>query len=98
MLVLREGEELLGTLVVDVRSSTVRLFKMEIPGETDSPQARLCGDSLLRAAAVFGMDAGAYRLESLLEGWDSFLIARGFQREEKKLYCLLSKIIRKCGD
>lgn len=93
-----DGEKRLGLLAVDLPCAAVRLLNIKISNEAEPPQVQQYAESLIRAAAVYGMNLGAYRLESLLTGWDAFLTARGFRQNGEKTTCLLSQIVRKCSD
>ncbi len=95
-----EGDKELGYVVVDVRSSVVRMLKMEISGcgnlaEMDV-QSRMYADSMMRATASYGATLGAYRIESQVKGLQQFLFGCGFIQSNHKLSSPLSNFIKIC--
>ncbi|WP_312693663.1 hypothetical protein [Caproiciproducens sp.] len=100
VLVMSEGDKELGYVVVDVRSSVVRMLKMEISGcgnlaEMDV-QSRMYADSMMRATASYGATLGAYRIESQVKGLQQFLFGCGFIQSNHKLSSPLSNFIKIC--
>lgn len=100
VLVMSEGDRELGYVVVDVRSSVVRMLKMEIFGcdnlaELDV-RSRMCADSMMRAAASYGATVGAYQIESQVDGLQQFLFGCGFIQSNHKLSSPLSNFIKIC--
>ena len=84
----------LGYVAVDVKDSVLRMRKMEEP----DLNARICSDSLMRAAASYGANKGAYRIETEVPGLGTLLKASGFLAEGRKFVCDLSKIVKICKD
>lgn len=77
-----EGEERLGWVAVDLRSSVLRMLAMELGGrrvaDTLAPENAFCADFLMRAAASYGANHGAYRIASHLPGLEPILRPIGF--------------------
>ena len=91
----------LGYVAVDVKDSVLRMRKMEVFGsnlEQPDLNARICSDSLMRAAASYGANNGAYRIETEVPGLGTLLKASGFLAEGRKFVCDLSKIVKICKD
>ena len=91
----------LGYVAVDVKDSVLRMRKMEVFGsnlEQPDLNARICSDSLMRAAASYGANTGAYRIETEVPGLGTLLKASGFLAEGRKFVCDLSKIVKICKD
>ncbi|WP_277668274.1 hypothetical protein [Caproiciproducens galactitolivorans] len=101
VLVMWEGADERGYIVVDMKASTIRLLKMEISGCKDFSQAdgdsRMCADSLMRAAASFGSTIGAYQMESKIAGWEPFFQSAGFVLQNGSMLCPLSKFVKICN-
>ena len=100
VLVMSEGNQELGYVVVDVRSSVVRMLKMKIFGcdnlaELDA-RSRMCADSMMRAAASYGATVGAYQIESKVDGLQQFLFGCGFIQSNHKLSSPLTNFIKIC--
>ena len=52
----------------------------------------------MRAAASYGANKGAYRIETEVPGLGTLLKASGFLAEGRKFVCDLSKIVKICKD
>ena len=87
----------LGYVAVDMKDSVLRMRKMEVFGsnlEQPDLNARVCSDSLMRAAASYGANKGAYRIETEIPGLGTLLKGVGFLPEGKKFVCDLSKSVK----
>nr|WP_319488053.1 hypothetical protein [uncultured Caproiciproducens sp.] len=93
-------EKELGYVVVDIRSSVVRMLKMKVFGCSDlavlDAHGRMCADSMMRAAASYGATIGAYKIESQVDGLRPFLYECGFIQENDKLISPLSNFVKIC--
>ena len=101
VLMMGDRDEELGYVAVDVKDSILRMRKLEVfGGSLGQPDlnVRVCVDSLTRAAASYGANKGAYRIESELTGLGALLRPVGFIEEGKKIVCDLSKIVKICKD
>lgn len=101
VLLMREGTDELGYIAVDLKSSTIRMLKMEVFGckdflESDG-NSRMCADSLMRAAASFGAAVGAYQMESKITDWEPFFQSAGFTPKNGKIVCPLSNFVKICN-
>lgn len=101
VLLMGDAREELGYVVVDVKDSVLRMRKMEIKGsqlEQPDLNARICSDSLMRAAASYGANKGAYRIATDVAGLGKLLAPVGFVEEENSFVCELSKIVKICKE
>lgn len=101
VLMMGDPADELGYVAVDVKDSVLRMRKMEVFGsnlEQPDLNARICSDSLMRAAASYGANKGAYRIETEVPGLGTLLKASGFLAEGRKFVCDLSKIVKICKD
>ncbi|BFK83831.1 hypothetical protein I4000191A8_09690 [Clostridia bacterium i40-0019-1A8] len=101
VLVMGDPIDELGYVAVDMKDSVLRMRKMEVFGsnlEQPDLNARVCSDSLMRAAASYGANKGAYRIETEIPGLGTLLKGVGFLPEGKKFVCDLSKIVKICKD
>lgn len=91
----------LGYVAVDLKDSILRMRKLEVFGanlEQPDLNARVCVDSLMRAAASYGANKGAYRIETEISSLGALLSRVGFQEKDGKFGCALSKIVKICKD
>ena len=102
VLVMANGEEELAWVVVDIHSSIVRMLKMQV-GEKEEPlditnsEVSMCVDTLMRAAAYYGANNGAYRIFSAVKGIENYLQGLGFQIHADGLVVDLKEIVRFCS-
>jgi len=101
VLLMSDGSNELGYVVIDMISSVIRMLKMEVFGCHDftnlKEQNRMCADSLMRATASYGATVGAYQIESQIDGLECFLKSVGFSTSENKLVSPLSNFIKICN-
>lgn len=99
ILVMNEAGAELGYVVVDVKSSTLRILKMELCGNDSQSdaQSHMCADSMMRAAASYGATVGAYQIESLVPAFNQQFQSCGFVLSQGKVLCPLEKIVRICN-
>ncbi len=101
VLLMGDASEELGYVAVDIKDSVLRMRKMEIKGsrlEQPDLNARICSDSLMRAAASYGANKGAYRIATDIAGLGKLLAPIGFVEEENSFVCELSKIVKICKE
>ena len=101
VLMMGDADDELGYVVVDIKDSVLRMRKLEVFGsnlEQPDLNARVCADSLMRAAASYGANNGAYRIETAVLGLGVLLRPAGFTEENGKFVCDLSKIVKICKD
>lgn len=97
LLVMKDGEERLGTIGVCVEHSVLDILLFEVSCEEETGR-RFIADSLLRAAASLAANRGAYRLSCSLPEWSSFLCAEGFREEEGRFVLPTEHIVKFCKD
>ena len=72
----------MGYVLIDVKSSVVRMLKMEVFGCNDlsgmDSHSRMCADSMMRAAASYGASVGAYQIESNIDALGDYFHSVGF--------------------
>lgn len=84
ILLMKERDAILGSAAVAIENSELILLRLSVEGALLtglSPEQRFIADSLLRAAASYGANQGAWRLVSREEEAEAFLRAEGFQKE-----------------
>jgi hypothetical protein len=90
----------LGYVVVDIRASVIRMLAMQMNGFEDyhdmTPEVRICADSMMRAAASYGANNGAYKIESHILPLNDFYTSIGFKMEHDIVSCDLTNIIKVC--
>lgn len=95
------GDEELGYVVADICASVVRMLAMTIAGCEDfnslSPDACMCADSMMRAAASYGANNGAYKIESHIAALNLLYASAGFAIENGIASCDLKNIVRVCN-
>ena len=101
VLLMCDGLNELGYVVIDMRSSIIRMLKMEVFGCNDltnlNEQSRMYADSMMRAAASYGATIGAYQIESRIDGLEYFFHSVGFNTSDDKLLSPLSNFIKICS-
>lgn len=100
VLLMRDAGEKVGYAVVDVNASTLRILNIALwEGSavcgTGSDEA-FYADALLRASASYGMEHGAYQMESRAERFRDFFQSAGFRETPKGFLCNLSNLIKNC--
>ena len=98
ILMMRDGEEELGYVAIDIKSSVVRMLKIVLGGnplpEHLGAEDRFLVDSLMRATASYGANNGAYKIECREEAaWEALMIS-GFQKEGNVSVTELKNIVR----
>ena len=94
VLVMTDRRARLGAVGVRVSSSVLHIVLLEADGE--EPERRFLADSLLRAAASFAANRGAYRLSCALPGWEDFLKSEGFRPEDGSFVLPTDRIVNFC--
>lgn len=97
VLVMRDGGQALGWVAVQAGRACLRLLALTVCPEEEA-ERRFCADSLLRAAASYAANQGAYRLCCRLSQWKAFLQSEGFQREGEEYVLPTSSIVKICKD
>lgn len=101
VLVMSDGQDELGYVVIDIKSSVIRMLKMEVCGGCDltklNEQNRMYADSMMRAAASYGATIGAYQIESQIDELKYYLHSVGFITSKNGLVSPLLNFI-KTGD
>ncbi len=96
-----DGQVELGYVVIDMKSSVIRMLKMEVYGCNDftklNEQNRMCADSMMRAAASYGATIGAYQIESQINGLEKYLNSVGFITSKNKLTSPLLNFVKICN-
>ena len=95
VLVMKDRGETLGWTAVDVRDSCVRMLRVRgADGSLPAgPEGRFLADSLMRAAASFGANHGAYRIFCLDPEAGPLLEVSGFRREGRAFAQDLGEIV-----
>ncbi len=98
ILLMCDGQNELGYVVVDMKSSTIRMLKMEVFGCADlsklNEQNRICADSMVRASASYAATVGAYQIETQIAGLERYLHSVGFIESGNKLISPLSNFVK----
>lgn len=85
ILLLTEADKQLGLVAVDIKSSVLRMLAMELggadPADRLSPEDAFLADFLMRAAASYGANHGAYRISSHIPAIEPILRPLGFTGE-----------------
>ena len=96
-----DGQNELGYVVIDMKSSVIRMLKMEVFGCSDltklNEQNCMYADSMMRAAASYGATIGAYQIESYIDGLEHYLHSVGFITSNDKLISSLSNFVKICN-
>lgn len=91
VLMLCDGPEELGFVVLDLQASVLRLYQICVYGED---AGGMFADFLMRSAASYGANFGAYQIEIYDRGFFDFFCARGFVRHEQCVAVPMSAIVR----
>ncbi|HEX3038405.1 MAG TPA: hypothetical protein VHO94_05355 [Oscillospiraceae bacterium] len=95
-----DSAEELGYVVTDIQASVLRMLTMKITGCDDfhnlTPDIRICADSMMRAAASYGANNGAYKIESHITELNPFFASIGFTIKNNIASCDLKNIIKIC--
>lgn len=84
VLVIKDGGQELGYIVIDIDHSVLRLQSLYLEHgtlETLDAQAALYVDFLMRSAASYGANHGAFRVENTIAPLHDFFITKGFSME-----------------
>ena len=94
-----EGREF-GYVLIDIKSSVVRMLKIEIFGCNDlsnmDSHSRMCADSMMRAAASYGATVGAYQIESKIDALEDYFCSVGFVFSGGRWLNSLLNIVKIC--
>jgi hypothetical protein len=95
-----DGGNELGYVLIDVKSSVVRILKMMVCGYDDlskiDAHSRMCVDSMMRASASYGATVGAYQIESELDSLGVYFSSVGFEYSNGKWIDPLINIVKIC--
>ena len=98
ILLMCDGQDELGYVVIDMKSSVIRMLKMEVFGCADlsklNEQNRMCADSMVRASASYGATVGAYQIESQIVGLEHYLHSVGFIESGSRFLSPLSNFVK----
>ncbi len=101
LLLMKDREQVLGGAAVTIENSELFfwLFVERASLSSLTAEQRFIADSLLRAAASFGANQGAYRLAAQQqEGWD-FFRAEGFSMDDSgRMLLSTSAIVKICKE
>lgn len=86
LLQMTDGGKTIGWVAIDIRSSVVRMLAMELEGKLVAQalpaQNIFLADFLMRAAASYGANHGAYRIASHIPPLEPLLRPLGFTGED----------------
>ncbi len=91
VLVMCDGPEELGFAVLDLQASVLRLYQICVYG--DDPGG-MFADFLMRSAASYAANFGAYQIDLYDRDFFDFFCARGFTRHAECVSVPLSAIVR----
>lgn len=100
ILVMKDGVYELGYVVIDVIQGKLRIHDIYLTnGSVEDPKTedKLYIDFLMRAAASYGANHGAYQMENCVEELHSFFASKGFVLENGTCTISISKIVRVCN-
>ncbi len=99
ILVIKDGECELGYAVIDLIQGKLLIHDIYLTnGSVQEPNAedKLYIDFLMRAAASYGANHGAYQMENRVEKLHSFFVSKGFTLEQDVCTIPISKIVHMC--
>lgn len=100
MLCARGGEVLLGYVAVDIQSRELRILDFVLTGQPRwdelGEEERQLADSMIKAAASYGMNRNVFVAVSTLEPIFPLLKQFGFQQIDNKMTIDFTQLIRKC--
>ena len=100
VLVMCEDDKELGYVAFDMKSSVIRMLKMEVYGCPNLSSASgswlTYADSLVKASASYGSTIGAYKIESRIKSLKEYLLTLGFNFSDGKLLSPLSNFVKFC--
>ncbi|MCI9576171.1 MAG: hypothetical protein HFJ84_05825 [Clostridiales bacterium] len=85
ILSMQDGREEIGWAAVNLQASVLRIYRMHLSGQTLSAldsEGKSNVDSLMRAAASYGANFGAYRIEIYEPELLDFFCAKGFTKQD----------------
>lgn len=95
---MKDGEDELGYVAVAIKSSVLHMLAMEAGGEALkvplTMEQRFCADSLMRAAASYGANNGAYKIESHIPQINGVLQGLGWRLEDDIAVTELKNIVK----
>lgn len=91
VLTMQEGGEELGFAVLDVEASVLRIHRLCVHG--DDPGGMLT-DFLMRSAASYAANFGAYQIEMYDRDFLDFFCRRGFEKRGLCAAIPMSRIVR----
>ena len=101
VLTMQENGIQMGYVAVDVKSSVLRMHTMQVAGCDDfsnlDEHSRMCAEFLVKSAASYAANNGAYKMRSFVSGLETFLKTMGFEQENDNMSIDLIKIVKYCG-
>ena len=100
ILVMKDGACELGYAVIDLIQGKLLIRNICLTnGSVQEPNAegKIYIDFLMRAAASYGANHGAYQMENCVEELHSFFVSKGFVLEHGICTVLISKIVHICN-
>lgn len=95
---MKDGEDELGYVAVAIESSVLQMLAMKAGGEAFrdplTMEQRFCADSLMRAAASYGANNGAYKIESHVPQINGMLQGLGWRIEGNIAVTELKNIVK----
>ncbi len=99
ILVMNDGECELGYAVIDLEHGKLSIDALCLPNGFEkelNEEEKLYIDFLMRAAASYGANHGAYQMENRVAKLHSFFVSKGFSLEDGMCTIPISKIVRIC--
>lgn len=93
---MKDAAQELGYIVVDINHSILRLQSIHLANgslEELDAESKLCVDFLMRAAASYGANHGAFRIENHIAPLHSFFVTKGFVMENGACAMPISRIV-----
>lgn len=100
ILVMKDGTCELGYAVIDLIKGKLLIHDIYLTnGSVEAPKAedKLYIDFLMRAAASYGANHGAYQMENCVEKLHLFFVSKGFVLEHGMCTIPISKIVHICN-
>jgi hypothetical protein len=92
------GQDELGYVVIDVKSSVVRMLEMKVFECADltmlNQHSHFCADSMMRASVSYGIAVGAYQIASLIPDLEHYFYSLGFIAWDNCLRSQLSNFVK----
>ena len=100
VLTAREDGRLLGYVAVDLKDYAVRILEFSLTGRESleglTPEEGQLADSMIKAAASYGMNRNVFLMNSDYQPALALLSWFGFRQNDNKMRIDLSQLIKKC--